>query len=302
MNRKSFAFLAAIGIVCFVLCVSWLNAETVVAGPAGQVRPTLTPTPLPPKHPPRLHGGILDWGEGYMPAGVQVVLEGDGWEIPVETDDNGHYLYQDIGNEVAFLNAIVPDNRGELRPYTQDLPVNVKVGAELIVNMAFYPDGKELDPIVTIDMISSAQEAKQDDNVSFIITVNNKWDDWVNQVIVADYLPEGLSYVNATVSQGTVSWDRGLVWAELGPVAADTSATVTIMTKVDTEAALGNTITNQAAVYYRENVASQAKSEIKIVETTNHVLPVTGIASVLPVAGVLLAGVLLGIRRLRRVG
>jgi len=302
MNRKHFTFLAAIGVTCFVLFVSWLNAEPVVAGPVGQDRPTLTPTPLPPMHPPRLHGGILDWGEGYMPAGVQVVLKGDGWEIPVETDDNGQYKYQDIGNEVAFLSAVVPANRQELRSFTQDLPVNVKVGEELIVNMAFYPEGKLLEPIVTIEMVASAQEAKQDDSISFIITVNNQWNDWVNQVIVADYLPEGLSYANATVSQGTVSWDRGLVWAELGPIAADTSATVTIMAKVDAKAALDQVITNQAAVYYRENVASQAKSEIKIVETTNHVLPVTGVASVLPIAGVLLAGTLLGIRRLRRTG
>lgn len=302
MNRKVYTFLAAVGIICFILFVSWLNAKPVVAGPAGQTRPTLTPTPLPPISPPRLRGGILDWGEGYMPAGVKIVLKGDGWEVPVKTDENGQYKYQDIGNEVAFLNAIIPNDRGELRSLTQDLPVNVQVGKELVVNMAFYSEGRALEPIVTIEMAASAQQAKQDDDVSFVITVNNHWNDWVNQVIVADYLPKGLTYVNATTSQGTVIWDRGLVWAELGPVAADTSATVTIMVRVNSEAALDEVITNQAAVYYRENVALQAKADIQVVKATNHVLPVTGIASILPLAGVLLAGALLGIRKLRRAG
>jgi uncharacterized repeat protein (TIGR01451 family) len=305
MKRKHIVLLlVAIGVTWLVLLVSWVSAVPVAADPNRQgistPRPTLTPTRGPPGPPPRLHGGILDWGKGYMPADVKVTLRGEDWEIPVKTDDYGQYRYQSIGNEVAFLNAIVPRERWELKSLTTDLPVRVRVDGELIVNLAFYPENIIPDPIVTIEMVASATEAKQGDEVSFTITVNNNWDDWVNEVIVADYLPEGLSYVSASASQGEVIWDRGLVWATLGAVEAGSSATVTVVTKVEEDAELGQTITNRAGVIYRENVAVQVEASLQVSEKSNNVLPVTGAASLLPVAGVLLAGLLFGVRKLRR--
>ena len=58
-----------------------------------------------------------------MPAGVKVILRNGEWEIPIETDGAGEYWFSDIGDEVAFLRALVPDDRGELRPLTSELPV-----------------------------------------------------------------------------------------------------------------------------------------------------------------------------------
>lgn len=305
MNRKYIALLIALSTAALIFFVSCWNAVPVSADPARQgiatPRPTLTPTPRPPGPAPRLHGGILDWGNGYMPQGVQVTLKGEEWEIPVQTDDTGEYKYEYIGNEVAFLNAIVPEGRNDLIPLTTDLPVRVQVDKELIVNLAFYPQGVTPEPIVSIDMVPATAELTPGSTVSFIVTVHNQWDDWVNDVIVADYLPEGLTYASATTSQGQVIWDRGLVWATLGPVAADTSATVTIIAKVDDDIETATTIENKAAVYYRENAAVQATSVINVSAKINGVstLPVTGFTSILPVVGILAAGALLGLYQLR---
>lgn len=301
MNRKHIAWILGIAAVAIVL-LSWWSAAPVAAGPSKQIntpRPTLTPTPLPPGPAARLHGGILDWGKGYMPEDVRVSLKGDGWEIFAETDEWGQYYFRAIGNEIAVLNVIAPANRPELRPLASDLPVKVRVDGELIVNMALYPQGADVKPIVTLKMVSSATEAKPGKNVSFIITVENGWNDWANDVIVGDMLPSGLEYVSATVSQGQIIYEKGLVWATLGPVAAGSSATVTVMAKVKDDAVPEETIVNKAAVYYRENVAVEAHASVKVVKETNGVLPVTGVATVLPVAGLLLAGALVGIRRLR---
>jgi uncharacterized repeat protein (TIGR01451 family) len=247
-----------------------------------------------------LHGTIFDWGKGNMPAGVHIVLSGDGWEIPVQTNKSGEYVYQDVGNEVAFLDVLVPDDRQDLLPLTSGLPVRIQFDGELVVNVALYPEGTEPDPLLSLEIVASSPEAAGDEKVSYTITVVNRWDQGVNQVIVADYLPEGLSYVQATASQGSVLYDRGLVWAELGPMAPDSSASVTVMTEVGADVAPGTTILNRAAAYHSENAAVQGEASVVVVERNNHVLPVTGLKPVLPLAGIFMVVVVFCVYRLRR--
>jgi uncharacterized repeat protein (TIGR01451 family) len=247
-----------------------------------------------------LHGTVFDWGKGNMPAGVTIVLNGDGWQVPVQTDASGYYAYWDIGNEVAFLNTSVPADREDLFSLTSDLPVRIDVTGELVVNLAFYPKGITPDPLIHLKMVASSSEAAQDEEVSYTITVINNWDQGINQVIVADYLPEGLTYVQASASQGEVLYDRGLVWAELGTLAEGESATVTVMAKVNADIDPGTTILNRVAAYHSENAAVQNEAAITVVQHTNGVLPVTGISSTLLMAGIVLVGLLFGTRRLRR--
>jgi uncharacterized repeat protein (TIGR01451 family) len=237
-----------------------------------------------------------------MPAGVQVVLSGDGWSVPVETDADGEYVFQDMGNEVAFLNAVVPDDRGELVPLAAGLPVRIDVNGELVVNLAFHTQDLVPDPLIRLEVVSSSPEAAPDENVSFAITVVNDWSEGINQVIVADYLPEGLTYGTASTSQGSVVFDRGLVWAELGSMAPGSSATVTIVAKVSADAEPGTVFTNKVAAYHSENAAVQQEVSLSVVEYSNGILPVTGLASTLPFAGAFLVGLLIVVRRLRRTG
>lgn len=313
MNQRQGAMLLVVGVALLVCVALAWSAVPVAAGPVAQVtitpRPQLTPTPgvSEPKvqsarHAPRLHGTVFDWGKGNMPAGVQVILSGAGWSVPVETDAAGGYVFQDIGNEVAFLNAVVPDDRGDLVSLAADLPVRIDVNGELVVNLAFYPKDLAPDPLIRLEVVSSSPEATPDENVSFVITVVNDWSEGINQVIVADYLPEGLTYGSASTSQGSVVFDRGLVWAELGPMAPGSSATVSVVVKVSADAEPGTVFANKAVAYHSENAALQQEVSLSVVEHSNGVLPVTGLTSTLPLAGVFLVGLLLVVLRLRRTG
>ncbi len=309
-------FLAVWGAsLVLVLFIAWCNAVPVAADPPGYSastntpRPTLTPTTAPIRVP-RLYGTIFDWGNGYMPAGVKVTLAGDGWEISTETDKDGRYEFKEIGNEVARLNVVVPDNRPELASLTHDLPVKTEVGQSLVVNMALHPKSVTPDAIVSIAMVASAPKVEQGDRASFTITVNNHWEKGLSGVIVAGSLPAGLTCVGAAASQGSATCENGLLWADLSGMAAGAMVTVTLDAQVDTGPTIDEVIINKAAVYYQENVAVQAEAQIQVIQVAQpaastdgseqpSTLPVTGGASVLPVIGVLLAGALFGIRKLR---
>ena len=173
--------------------LTW-NAVPVAAGPAAQVtvtpRPKLTSVPVEltvksQPRAPRLHGTLFDWGKGNMPAGVQVILSGDGWQVPVETNESGEYAFLDLGNEVAFLSAVVPDDRGDLVPLTSELPVRIDANAELIVNLALHPKDLEPDPLITLEVVSSSPEVQPEENISYAVRTVNNWDQGINQVIVA---------------------------------------------------------------------------------------------------------------------
>lgn len=306
-TRVVLSIVAGSGLLLF-MALCW-NTAPVSASPEAQLtvtpRPKLTPSSRSPEtepasRPARLHGAVLDWGKGNVPAGVKVVLRGDGWEIPVETNDSGEYRFQDIGNEVAFLNAIVSGEEGELRPLTTDLPIKVEVDKELIVNLAFLPKDAVADSLVGLEMDVSSAEVERGGTVSYRITMTNRWDKGINQAVVADYLPDGLIYATASASQGEVVFDQGLVWANLGSLGAGSSATVTVVAKVDPEAEPKAVVLNRAAAYHSENVAVQAEASFTVANGEDSVLPVTGFSSLLPVAGILLVGALWGARRLRR--
>lgn len=312
MKQRRIAFSLVLAGACLALAaMAWAPAPA-AAGPAAQVtftpRPQLTPLPTTlPKtdgpseaHPPRLHGTIFDWGKGNVSEGVQVVLRGDGWEIPVSTNEEGQYAFLDIGNEIAFLDVVVPEGHDDLGALTSGLPVRVEVGGELVVNVALYPLGTTPDTLLGLKVVSSSSEAVPNENVSFTITAVNNWDEGINQVIVADFLPDGLSYVSASVSQGSAVYEEGLVWADLGPMAAGDSATVTIITKVDADAAESTEILNVVAAYHSENAAVQEETSVVVVEYKDGVLPVTGLAPVLPFAALFLVGLLLMGRKMRR--
>jgi uncharacterized repeat protein (TIGR01451 family) len=311
-NRGMALLLATLAVLLAVVALGW-GTVPVSAGPSAQItltpRPKLTPVPGDPGsagaagvHPPRLRGTIFDWGKGNMPAGVQVFLSGDGWQVPAVTNELGEYVFQDIGNEVAVLSAYVPDNRRDLTVLASDLPVRLQVDRELIVNMAFYPHGAAPETLIGLEVVTSAEEATPDENVSYTVRVVNGWDQGINQVVVADFVPAGMTYLSGSASQGTVINDRGLVWAELGPMAPGASATVTIMVRVNGDVEPGTVIPNTISAYHSDNAAVQARAAIKVVEYTNGVLPVTGLAPFLPFAGLFLGGMLFLARKMRQEG
>jgi uncharacterized repeat protein (TIGR01451 family) len=237
-----------------------------------------------------------------MPAGVQVVLSGDGWQIPSVTNESGEFMFENLGNEIALLSAYVPDDRRDLTPLVTDLPVRLQVDQELVVNLAFHPHGVTPETLLGLNVVTSAEEATPDENVSYTVQVTNYWDHGINQVIVANLVPSGMAYLSASTSQGTVVSDRGLIWAELGPMAPGASATVTIMCKINADVEPGTAISNAISAYHSDNAAVQTQTSIKVVEYTNGVLPVTGLAPFLPFAGLFLGGMLFLARKMRQEG
>ena len=149
-------------------------------------------------------------------------------------------------------------------------------------------------------MLASSPDVAQDEDVSYMITVVNNRDEGVNQVIVADTLPEGMTYVQASASQGSVTYDRGLVWAELGMLAGNAKATVMVVARVGADVAPGTVILNEVAAYHSENAAVQGQVETTVIEHSNGRLPVTGLAPLLPLSGIFLVVAALVAYRLRR--
>ncbi|MEM1028761.1 MAG: OmpA family protein [Myxococcota bacterium] len=84
--------------------------------------------------------------------------------------------------------------------------------------------------------------------VTFTLAVQNSGDGAANNVVITDTLPTtNATFVgaSATASQGTVGEAAGVLTANLGTVAAGTTATVTFQVQVDSPIAAGETITNQ---------------------------------------------------------
>jgi len=294
--RTAVCLVALGGLLSFALF--WSSALPValaMPGLADTARVDLADAPAP-----RLHGTVFDWGRGPMPAGVELVLTGDGWQAPAVTDVFGQYAFRNFGDEIAFLNAFIPPEREDLFLLTSDLPVWIRSDSELVVNIALYPKGVTPDPALHVKISASAAEVSQDENVSYTITVLNSSNQDVSQVVIADLMPEGLSLVEALTSQGTAIQDRGLVWAKIGDLAAGETAMVTIVARVGASVKPGTTILNKTSVYSRESVAVQNEAPIAVLSQATGVLPVTGASAALPVIGVLLAGLLVGARRLRR--
>ena len=102
---------------------------------------------------------------------------------------------------------------------------------------------QEADLIVDKNVDESSP--KEGGTVVYTITVTNKGPNEANDVEITDTLPEGLTYVSNTTSQG--SYDEGTgVWT-VGTLAKDQTETLTITATVNGDTA-GDMITNMATV------------------------------------------------------
>ncbi|TWT83493.1 Translocon-associated protein beta (TRAPB) [Planctomycetes bacterium CA13] len=87
-------------------------------------------------------------------------------------------------------------------------------------------------PIIDLSLTktASADRPSLGDNVDFTVTVSNGDRDDATGVVVKDLLPDGLTYVSSTVTVGTYTQSTGQ-W-NVGPLASNTSATLTITATV----------------------------------------------------------------------
>lgn len=80
-------------------------------------------------------------------------------------------------------------------------------------------------------------------NVTYTITVANNGPDAANLVTVANPIVAGMTHVSSTASQGSCALAGGVVTCNLGSIASGASATITLVTTMNTAAAKVNTAT-----------------------------------------------------------
>jgi uncharacterized repeat protein (TIGR01451 family) len=85
------------------------------------------------------------------------------------------------------------------------------------------------------------------DNVAFTVTATNSGPDAADNVFIVDSLPAGVSFVSASASDGTVSFDGNAVTAELATLASGASVTLTIVATVTQPGSMTNTATVSSA-------------------------------------------------------
>jgi uncharacterized repeat protein (TIGR01451 family) len=90
---------------------------------------------------------------------------------------------------------------------------------------------------------TTATTAKVGDQLTYTITVTNHGPADASGVTVIDDLPDTLTYVSATPSQGTCAEATSVVTCELGNLAADATATVQLVATVAAEGSVANTAT-----------------------------------------------------------
>ncbi len=82
------------------------------------------------------------------------------------------------------------------------------------------------------------------DNLTYTITVTNRGPDAATNVVVTDTLPSGVTFVSATSSQGSCTYDGAVtVTCDLGDIAPNNSVTITIVVTPTAPGAISNSVT-----------------------------------------------------------
>jgi uncharacterized repeat protein (TIGR01451 family) len=84
--------------------------------------------------------------------------------------------------------------------------------------------------------------------IAYNIVVTNAGPDTATNVVLTDPIPAHTTFVNASVSQGTVMFDGTTVTANFGTILAFESASLTLTVSVNSDTPRGTTISNTASV------------------------------------------------------
>lgn len=147
-----------------------------------------------------IHGWVVNWNYHNEPHAT-IRLRGGGWALETRSDDNGYYYFKGLGIDNVFLNLALPEGSG-LTPITTDLALRTKGIGQTVVNLGLYPAGPATPPSLPVDISMSVRpaSARQGGTVLYTVQVTNRLPHGISQVLVTDYLPEGLVLVRATVS------------------------------------------------------------------------------------------------------
>jgi uncharacterized repeat protein (TIGR01451 family) len=97
---------------------------------------------------------------------------------------------------------------------------------------------------LAVDKSDAADPVREGDDVTYTVNVSNNGLQTAENAVLTDDLPDGVTYVSATPSQGSCSQDAGTVTCNLGDILGGGSADVTIVVNAPT----AGTLTNNATV------------------------------------------------------
>ncbi|HYY41940.1 MAG TPA: hypothetical protein VE775_04345, partial [Pyrinomonadaceae bacterium] len=93
---------------------------------------------------------------------------------------------------------------------------------------------------------SGDDTARVNGQISYNIVVNNGGPDAATNVVLTDFIPAHTTFVNASVSQGTVAFDGSAVTAQFGTIAFTEAAALSLTVSVNGDTPRGTVISNTA--------------------------------------------------------
>jgi uncharacterized repeat protein (TIGR01451 family) len=93
-------------------------------------------------------------------------------------------------------------------------------------------------------MVDAADPVLEGDEIAYVMTVSNSGPDTALNVLLTDQLPDGVTYISATPTQGSCAEEDGVVTCGLGDLASGSSAAVELVVS----GATAGLITNEALV------------------------------------------------------
>ncbi|MGQ9626705.1 MAG: hypothetical protein ACUVV0_07355 [Anaerolineae bacterium] len=233
-----------------------------------------------PGNPPggSVRGTIINWGFRNEPR-LPIKLSGGDWALETLSDDNGFYIFNNLGAGVALLNPLLSEASG-LRSMITDLAIPLDFNRHLVVNLGVYggPDAPKVLPVELTKTVEP-QEASPGSNVLYKIRAVNRLPTYISHVLFTDYLPEGLYLLEATSNRSKVDVRDRLVAVDIGELEPGGEALITIRARLSPEMLDGAVIINRSSLIYEESVAVQAEAELKIKKQVLALAPSTPAAA-----------------------
>ena len=133
-------------------------------------------------------------------------------------------------------------------------------------------------PNMSITYSVSPKEARKNQNLTFTVKVTNSGTASATNVVVKDTFPSYLDIKSRSTTRGSVTISSRTYTADVGTLAANQSATIIIITQVNSSATTTKSFQNSAELTYKEGTTLKTKTSdkvsYKIIGTTT--LPGTG--------------------------